>query len=378
MSIRGVCRNLAQLTNGLGLQAARVSGWVAAKLQGAITKNLTYPSCADIPLPMLLAADAPAAGAALPAFVVAVQDEAPGLDEGSGSGPREGSAAALGDKAAAKTSSSSSLASSAAGAAPAGAAAAPERTASPRAAPYGQGLGSEGAAAPPADAAAPKQPGAEAVPAPGSAIELAPMQQAVDAAAAGAAGTADAAGAGGLGGGGPAAAAVEAAAAPVLAADAAAATAEGLGDALTSPSDTTGLALDSGLGLGSEPVGESQPITTLLAAAKAGALDGSFAGADSLPPSERHPDHDAGHRLAADGQPAPAQERFAGAAVHRRAGSDGLVGPGSAVAGSLPAERATQSASVEDQAEQLPRRTRVTADTESPVAAGAHPCSVCD
>ncbi|KAK9842538.1 hypothetical protein WJX81_005057 [Elliptochloris bilobata] len=57
-------------------QAARVSGWVAGKLQGAITKNLTFPSCADIPLPLLLAADAPAAGAALPAFLAALQDEA--------------------------------------------------------------------------------------------------------------------------------------------------------------------------------------------------------------------------------------------------------------------------------------------------------------
>jgi hypothetical protein len=57
-------------------QAARVSGWIAGKLQGAIGKNLTFPSCADIPLPPLLAADAPAAGMALPAFLAALQDGA--------------------------------------------------------------------------------------------------------------------------------------------------------------------------------------------------------------------------------------------------------------------------------------------------------------
>jgi len=57
-------------------QAARVSGWIAGKLQGAIGKNLTFPSCADIPLPPLLAADAPAAGLALPAFLAALQDGA--------------------------------------------------------------------------------------------------------------------------------------------------------------------------------------------------------------------------------------------------------------------------------------------------------------
>jgi len=53
-----------------------VSGWIAGKLQGAIGKNLTFPSCADIPLPPLLAADAPAAGLALPAFLAGLQDGA--------------------------------------------------------------------------------------------------------------------------------------------------------------------------------------------------------------------------------------------------------------------------------------------------------------
>jgi len=60
-------------------QAARVSGWIAGKLQGAIGKNLTFPSCADVPLPsLLLAADAPSAGFALPAFLAALKD--PGIE----------------------------------------------------------------------------------------------------------------------------------------------------------------------------------------------------------------------------------------------------------------------------------------------------------
>ena len=50
-------------------RAAQVPAWVGDKLQSAIGKNLTLPSCADIPLPHLLAVDAPSVAAFLPAFL---------------------------------------------------------------------------------------------------------------------------------------------------------------------------------------------------------------------------------------------------------------------------------------------------------------------
>ena len=57
----------------MSYQASSVPKWVADKLQSAITKNLTLPSCADIPLPYLLPVDHPEAGAALPGFLRALQ-----------------------------------------------------------------------------------------------------------------------------------------------------------------------------------------------------------------------------------------------------------------------------------------------------------------
>ncbi|BDA46238.1 probable testis-expressed protein 2 [Coccomyxa sp. Obi] len=53
-------------------QITNVPHWVAAKLQSAITKNMTLPSCADIPLPFLLPVDHPNAAHALPAFLHAL------------------------------------------------------------------------------------------------------------------------------------------------------------------------------------------------------------------------------------------------------------------------------------------------------------------
>lgn len=50
-------------------QITNVPTWVAAKLQSAITKNMTLPSCADIPLPFLLPVDHPLAAQALPTFL---------------------------------------------------------------------------------------------------------------------------------------------------------------------------------------------------------------------------------------------------------------------------------------------------------------------
>lgn len=57
----------------MSYQASSVPKWVAEKLQSAITKNLTLPSCADIPLPYLLPVDHPDAGAALPGFLRSLQ-----------------------------------------------------------------------------------------------------------------------------------------------------------------------------------------------------------------------------------------------------------------------------------------------------------------
>jgi hypothetical protein len=54
-----------------------VPQWVAAKLQSAITKNLTLPSCADIPLPYLLPLDHPQAAFSLPAFLHSLHQGAP-------------------------------------------------------------------------------------------------------------------------------------------------------------------------------------------------------------------------------------------------------------------------------------------------------------
>lgn len=57
-------------------QITNVPKWVAAKLQSAITKNMTLPSCADVPLPYLMPIDHPAAAQALPAFLASLH---PGL-----------------------------------------------------------------------------------------------------------------------------------------------------------------------------------------------------------------------------------------------------------------------------------------------------------
>ena len=57
----------------MSYQASSVPKWVAEKLQSAITKNLTLPSCADIPLPYLLPVDHPDAGTALPGFLRSLQ-----------------------------------------------------------------------------------------------------------------------------------------------------------------------------------------------------------------------------------------------------------------------------------------------------------------
>lgn len=57
----------------MSYQASSVPKWVADKLQSAITKNLTLPSCADIPLPYLLPVDHPDAGSALPGFLRSLQ-----------------------------------------------------------------------------------------------------------------------------------------------------------------------------------------------------------------------------------------------------------------------------------------------------------------
>lgn len=61
----------------MSYQASSVPKWVADKLQSAITKNLTLPSCADIPLPYLLPLDHPEAGAALPGFLRSLHAGAP-------------------------------------------------------------------------------------------------------------------------------------------------------------------------------------------------------------------------------------------------------------------------------------------------------------
>ena len=58
-------------------QITNVPRWVAAKLQSAITKNMTLPSCADIPLPHLLPIDHPATAHALPAFLAALRQGLP-------------------------------------------------------------------------------------------------------------------------------------------------------------------------------------------------------------------------------------------------------------------------------------------------------------
>ena len=57
----------------MSYQASSVPKWVAEKLQSAITKNLTLPSCADIPLPYLLPVDHPDAGTAVPGFLRSLQ-----------------------------------------------------------------------------------------------------------------------------------------------------------------------------------------------------------------------------------------------------------------------------------------------------------------
>ena len=61
----------------MSYQASSVPKWVADKLQSAITKNITLPSCADIPLPHLLPVDHPDAAAALPGFLRALQGGVP-------------------------------------------------------------------------------------------------------------------------------------------------------------------------------------------------------------------------------------------------------------------------------------------------------------
>ena len=48
---------------------ARVSHFIASKMQSAVTKNMVFPSCTDIPLPPLLALDHRFAAAAIPAFL---------------------------------------------------------------------------------------------------------------------------------------------------------------------------------------------------------------------------------------------------------------------------------------------------------------------
>ncbi len=58
-------------------QITNVPHWVAAKLQSAITKNMTLPSCADIPLPFLVPVDHANAAQALPAFLHALHQGLP-------------------------------------------------------------------------------------------------------------------------------------------------------------------------------------------------------------------------------------------------------------------------------------------------------------
>ena len=60
-------------------QAGRVSQWIAAKLQSSIAKNMLFPSCSDIRLPHLMAADHDQAALARAAFLTAlhVRGEAP-------------------------------------------------------------------------------------------------------------------------------------------------------------------------------------------------------------------------------------------------------------------------------------------------------------
>ena len=53
-------------------QAGRVSQWIAAKLQSSIAKNMLFPSCSDIRLPHLMAADHDAAGLARASFLTAL------------------------------------------------------------------------------------------------------------------------------------------------------------------------------------------------------------------------------------------------------------------------------------------------------------------
>ncbi len=48
---------------------ARVSHFIASKMQSAVTKNMVFPSCTDIPLPPLLPLDHRFAAAAIPAFL---------------------------------------------------------------------------------------------------------------------------------------------------------------------------------------------------------------------------------------------------------------------------------------------------------------------
>ena len=53
-------------------QAGRVSQWIASKLQSSVAKNMLFPSCSDIRLPHLMAADHPEAGHARAAFLAAL------------------------------------------------------------------------------------------------------------------------------------------------------------------------------------------------------------------------------------------------------------------------------------------------------------------
>ena len=59
-------------------QAGRVSQWIASKLQSSVAKNMLFPSCSDIRLPHLMAADDPQAGHARAAFLTALHASAQG------------------------------------------------------------------------------------------------------------------------------------------------------------------------------------------------------------------------------------------------------------------------------------------------------------
>ncbi|CAL8462381.1 g1914 [Coccomyxa elongata] len=65
-------------------QITNVPHWVAAKLQSAITKNMTLPSCADIPLPFLVPVDHANAAQALPAFLRALYQAGEGSEAAPG------------------------------------------------------------------------------------------------------------------------------------------------------------------------------------------------------------------------------------------------------------------------------------------------------